>query len=107
MHKVKGKEFVHVWIMHHGIHNQRVNYVACTRAKNSLHIHTNQNDFDGFLSANWVHFDDSKMLYDFVLTHKDIDLSRLKLKPYKLELMILFQGIGCKTKGLRNSRVIY
>lgn len=118
MHKVKGKEFDHVWIMHHGIHNQRVNYVACTRAKNSLHIHTNQNDFDGFLSANWVHSDDSKYaaphLYDFVLTHKDIDLSSIKAKTVQARIndsasgdRLQFSDIkyrGGKSKGLRNSK---
>ncbi|MER2998957.1 RecQ family ATP-dependent DNA helicase [Pontibacter populi] len=51
MHKAKGKEFDHVFLLLKNYKlekesNKRVVYVAITRAKQSLHIHTDQYYFD-------------------------------------------------------------
>jgi ATP-dependent DNA helicase RecQ len=51
MHKAKGKEFDHVFLLLRNYplvkeSNKRVVYVAITRAKKSLHIHTDQPYFD-------------------------------------------------------------
>lgn len=51
MHKAKGKEFDHVFLLLRSYplreeSNKRVVYVAITRAKQSLHIHTDQPFFD-------------------------------------------------------------
>lgn len=51
MHKAKGKEFDHVWILSqnrdYALDKQlRLLYVACSRAKESLHIFTNEPFFD-------------------------------------------------------------
>jgi ATP-dependent DNA helicase RecQ len=51
MHKAKGKEFDHVFLLLRNYPlraeaNKRVVYVAITRAKQSLHIHTDQSYFN-------------------------------------------------------------
>ncbi|WP_224994313.1 RecQ family ATP-dependent DNA helicase [Cesiribacter sp. SM1] len=53
MHKAKGKEFDHVFLLlqHYSLSTEakkRVVYVAITRAKESLHIHTDQSYFNKF-----------------------------------------------------------
>lgn len=53
MHKAKGKEFDHVFLMLKDYkllseERKRVVYVAITRARQSLHIHTNQDYFNHF-----------------------------------------------------------
>ena len=116
IHKVKGKEFDAVWLMHHGLFDERVNYVACSRARNSLRIHTNQSDFDHILDDQFISFDnqryDPPSVLDFVLTHKDINLSSIKkeevqsrienLKTGERLIFSEFQtGFG-SAKGLRN-----
>ncbi len=116
IHKVKGKEFDHVWLMHHGLFDERVNYVACSRARNSLRIHTNQSDFDHILDDQFISFDnqryDSPSVLDFVLTHKDINLSSIKkeevqsrienLKTGERLIFSEFQTEFGSAKGLRN-----
>jgi ATP-dependent DNA helicase RecQ len=116
IHKVKGKEFDAVWLMHHGLFDERVNYVACSRARNRLRIHTNQSDFDHILDDQFISFDnqryDPPSVLDFVLTHKDINLSSIKkeevqsrienLKTGERLIFSEFQtGFG-SAKGLRN-----
>lgn len=87
MHKAKGKEFDHVWLMldeyaMNDAEDKRVVYVACTRAKRSLLIHTNMNFFDGYLDLSRVKMDNSVFdpprVYDIVLSHRDINLSSVK-----------------------------
>jgi len=87
MHKAKGKEFDHVWLMldeytMKDAEDKRVVYVACTRAKRSLLIHTNMNFFDGYLEQGRLSNDnaiyDPPKVYDVVLGHRDINLSSIK-----------------------------
>ena len=87
MHKAKGKEFDHVWLMLDEYamkyaEDKRVVYVACTRAKRSLLIHTNMNFFDGYLEQGRLSNDnavyDPPKVYDVVLGHRDINLSSIK-----------------------------
>lgn len=98
IHKVKGKEFDHVWLMHSGLFDERVNYVGCSRAKNSLRIHTNKNDFDHLLEKEFVTFDDEQyeppLVLDFVLTHKDINLSSIKKEKVQTRIKNLWTGNG-------------
>ena len=87
MHKSKGKEFDHVWVMldeyaMKDAEDKRVVYVACSRAKRSLFIHTNMNFFDGYLERTRVSSDatiyEPPQVYDVVLSHRDINLSSIK-----------------------------
>ena len=64
MHKTKGKEFDNVFLLLNNYQlasdeKKRVVYVAITRAKENLHIHTNQNYFDS-IRANNLCFVDNK-----------------------------------------------
>ena len=98
IHKVKGKEFDHVWLMHSGIFDERVNYVGCSRAKNSLRIHTNRNDFDKLLENEFITVDDKQYepprVLDFVLTHKDINLGSIKKEKVQKTIKNLSTGNG-------------
>jgi ATP-dependent DNA helicase RecQ len=59
MHKAKGKEFDNVYLLldHYPLHkteDKRVLYMAITRAKNHLVIHTNTSYFDSFNVENMI-----------------------------------------------------
>jgi len=88
MHKAKGKEFDNVFIMLDNYRlmsdeKKRVLYVAITRAKENLFIHTNQSYFDGFSGKNFSIIEDNKE-YDkpekFVL---QLSLTDIKLWHHK------------------------
>ena len=88
MHKSKGKEFDHVWLLSeewdYGSDEQlRLLYVACSRAKTSLQLFTNELFFDSVDSPklqrsrlNSVSY--SVLSFEVILTLKDIQLSSPK-----------------------------
>ena len=88
MHKAKGKEFDHVYILledynFNNIESKRVLYVGCSRAKKSLQIHCNSSFFDGFYSDNldltrYEGLTKQPKYFELVLGHKDINLSSQK-----------------------------
>ncbi len=85
MHKSKGKEYDHVFILANGYdysssESRRLLYVATTRAKKSVHIHTNISFYDKIESTNFnkEYYEGElkePLHYELILSHKDIFLS--------------------------------
>ncbi|WP_308993910.1 RecQ family ATP-dependent DNA helicase [Mariniflexile litorale] len=96
MHKAKGKEYDHVYMMvedynYTSSESRRLLYVASTRAKKTLHIHTNVNFFDRIESKNITRSKFEGELheplhYEMILSHRDISLSS---QNYPVPLSIL------------------
>lgn len=88
MHKSKGKEFDHVWLLvdrYETITNEskRLLYVACSRAKTSLNIHTNIDFFDdisvdGMTREHYRGELDPPRYYELILNHRDVNLNSQK-----------------------------
>ncbi|WP_298898195.1 RecQ family ATP-dependent DNA helicase [uncultured Psychroserpens sp.] len=88
MHKAKGKEFDHVYLLledynFQNTESKRVLYVGCSRAKLSLQIHCNTSFFDNFNTdkLSITKFEgQTKQPYHFelILGHKDIYLASQK-----------------------------
>jgi ATP-dependent DNA helicase RecQ len=85
MHKAKGKEYDHVFMMvedykYSSSESRRLLYVASSRAKKSLHIHSNVNFYDN-IEANYLNKIDYEgelaepLQYDMILSLKDVSLS--------------------------------
>jgi len=88
MHKAKGKEYDHVFMMledykYASAESRRLLYVASSRAKKTLHIHTNVNFYDA-ISAPYIEYLNYKaklsehVQYDMILSHKDVNLNSQK-----------------------------
>ena len=96
MHKSKGKEFDHVWVLVEGYDtsgndNKRLLYVACSRAKESLEIHTNGSFFNDIESNELKIYDNEKetfppTCYELILNHKEINLNSQKY-PSSLQVI--------------------
>jgi ATP-dependent DNA helicase RecQ len=82
MHKAKGKEFDNVFLMLDNFYlneesEKRTLYVAMTRAKNNLIIHTNTGNLDGLMADDLQLLTDTT-IYDsgesvvLQLTHRDV-----------------------------------
>jgi ATP-dependent DNA helicase RecQ len=88
MHKSKGKEFDHVFMLvenydYHSDEAKRLLYVASTRAKASLHIHTNTTFYQSFELEELSQYNYTGELhepnyYDFILGHKEVNLGSQK-----------------------------
>lgn len=85
MHKAKGKEFDHVFIVlkdynYSSDESKRLLYVASSRAKKTLHIHSKVQFYDA-IKADYIstlQFSgklESPKQYDMILSHKDVSLS--------------------------------
>ena len=85
MHKAKGKEYDHVYMLvedydYTSSESRRLLYVASSRAKKSLHIHTNVNFYDG-IDSNKINrkiFEGElhqPFKYEMILSHRDVSLS--------------------------------
>jgi ATP-dependent DNA helicase RecQ len=96
MHKAKGKEYDHVFMMledynYSSAESRRLLYVASSRAKRTLHIHTNTEFYDS-INAEYITKTQFKGAlekpthYEMILSHKDINLSSLQ---YSRSLRIL------------------
>ncbi|MCM5664010.1 RecQ family ATP-dependent DNA helicase [Galbibacter mesophilus] len=96
MHKAKGKEFDHVIMLledydYHSDESRRLLYVASTRAKKTLHIHTNVDFYDNIrlrgINQSQFHGDLKEPLkFEMILGHKDVQLGSQK---YPVPLSIL------------------
>ncbi|TBV25683.1 RecQ family ATP-dependent DNA helicase [Meridianimaribacter sp. CL38] len=85
MHKSKGKEFDHVIMMlnnfdYSSSESRRLLYVASSRAKKTLHIHSNVQFYDAIKADYLSLFKYEGKLeppsqYDMILNHKDVRLS--------------------------------
>ena len=85
MHKAKGKEYDHVYMLvedydYASSESRRLLYVASSRAKKSLHIHTNGNFYDRIDSAKIIRriFEGElhqPIKYEMILGHSDVGLS--------------------------------
>jgi ATP-dependent DNA helicase RecQ len=94
MHKAKGKEFDNVFLMLQSPslatdQDKRLPYVAMTRAKQNLFIHTNSSFFDHFVCEglerhfdNQVYMEPEKIV--FQLSHKDLWLDYFMTKQHLL-----------------------
>lgn len=88
MHKAKGKEFDHVFLMLKDYlfkeeARKRVVYVAITRAKQSLHIHTDQHYFnsiqvDGLQRKTDTNFYEAPQTLEIELAMQDVWLNHFK-----------------------------
>ncbi|NOQ74046.1 MAG: RecQ family ATP-dependent DNA helicase [Crocinitomix sp.] len=88
MHKSKGKEFDHVFMLVEDFESQtdaskRLLYVASTRAKESLHIHTNTSfyenfEFDELNISNFQGELKESGYYELILNHKEVNLGSQK-----------------------------
>ncbi len=106
MHKAKGKEFDHVWLLLEDFNfstdaAKRQIYVACSRAKESLHIHTNTSFFDNIKVDEQKVFHYSQptappAFYDLVLSHKDVNLGDQKYHSNSISINTLNTGDSLK-----------
>lgn len=98
IHKAKGREFDNVFMLttapqHLTDEIRRRYYVAMTRAKHRLIIHTNGNTFDGIPADEYIQ---DKASYDLPeeialqLSHKDVNLGFSK--PHKHTILSLVSG---------------
>ncbi|MGZ2369416.1 RecQ family ATP-dependent DNA helicase [Ancylomarina sp. YFZ004] len=88
MHKSKGKEFDHVYLLledynFNSDESKRVLYVGCSRAKLSLQLHCNSSFFDEFNTdrLSVIKFEgktEKPKHFELILGHKDIDLGSQK-----------------------------
>lgn len=88
MHKAKGKEFNHVWIMledynYTQAEAKRLVYVACSRAKDALHIHSNATFFKGIevpelIENTFTKKTNPPTYYELILSHRDVNLRSQK-----------------------------
>ncbi len=96
MHKAKGKEYDHIFMMvedynYSNPEYRRLLYVASSRAKRTLHIHTNGNFYDSF-KAHYIVYSTYEgeltepLTYEMILSHKDVSLSSQK---YPIALNVL------------------
>lgn len=117
IHKAKGKEFDNVFLLlnHHKSlteEDKRLLYVAITRAKNHLHIHTNNNCFKGSRHVTDHVFDES--VFDLPptlllqLRHEDVWLSSFQNRHTQrciqrllpgMPLQFTDDGFGCSYNG--------
>ncbi len=102
MHKAKGKEFDHVWLLLEDYDfstdaAKRLVYVACSRAKASLHVHTNTTFFDNINVEDQKAFHYSQptsppAYYDLILSLKDVNLGSQKYHSAKKIIKSLRTG---------------
>ncbi len=104
MHKSKGKEFNNVYIMLRNYNfltdaEKRVLYVAITRAKDSLSIHTNSSHFSKFrdiTNCSYSFIDRNYVAPDEILIqlgHRDVYLSGFKQKNKQAIIKELISGV--------------
>lgn len=102
MHKAKGKEFDHVYVLLDAFHyanpeEMRLLYVACSRAKESLSIHCNSDFFNAievpeFYKNRFVGNTFPPDSFDVILGHKDINLNSQKYPNTAITIASLETG---------------
>ena len=111
IHKAKGKEFDNVFLMLNNYNSvtdseKRLLYVAMTRAKQNLSIHSNTNQFENIRRVHdlQIHFDENE--YDepkemtMNLNYKDVWLDYFINKQYAISKLLsgdelIYNGIEC------------
>jgi ATP-dependent DNA helicase RecQ len=103
MHKSKGKEFDNVYIMLRNYNaetdaQKRVLYMAITRAKNTLSIHTNSRQFNNYSDISNFTYSYNETVYEepheilIQLGHRDVYLSGFKYKRAQEIIKSLISG---------------
>lgn len=103
MHKAKGKEFDHVFLLLpayrlSGEANKRVIYVAITRARHSLHIHTDHTCFQDFSVPGLQYHQEARIYaaadsFQIELGMKDIWLGFFKQTSVRRAVKMLQAGV--------------
>jgi len=112
IHKAKGKEFDNVFLMLDGFDatsddNKRQLYVAMTRAKQNLYIHTNGQFFENIIVNNLQTVEDISTYQPpgkltLQLSHKDINLGFFRYIQPDIKLLESGRKLKAKAKGLIN-----
>ena len=103
MHKSKGKEFDNVFIMLRNYNantdaQKRVLYMAITRAKNTVSIHTNSRQFNKYSDISNFTYSQNESVYEepheilIQLGHRDVYLSGFKYKRTQETIKSLLSG---------------
>ena len=111
MHKAKGKEFDHVYLLLEGYNfnsdeSKRVVYVGCSRAKLSLQIHCNSSFFDEFNTdiLSVIKFEgktEQPKHIELILGHKDINLGSQKYIKTLNRIKTLKSGDNLKNDSIQ------
>ncbi|MDF1695426.1 MAG: RecQ family ATP-dependent DNA helicase [Saprospiraceae bacterium] len=111
MHKSKGKEFDHVYLLLDNYNAQsteskRLFYVACSRAKVNLQIHANVSYFD-HMDEMLVEYEENKATtrppnyFEIILGHKDINLASQKYPSTKRNINLLKSSDALQLGGVQ------
>jgi len=119
IHKAKGKEFDHVFLMLEGFNPitdeaKRQLYVAMTRAKQNLFIHTNSHFYDNISAENFEQVEDKESYLPPIelamhLTHKDVWLDYFNNNQYIISQLISGDALtinGNECLNLKNQSVL-
>ena len=114
IHKAKGKEFDNVFLMLDGFdissdENKRILYVAMTRAKQNLIIHSNENYFDNIIVDNMEHIYNSNIYSEpkqliCHLSHEDVNLGYFDYVQHRINLLKSGDDLLVENEGLSNSK---
>jgi ATP-dependent DNA helicase RecQ len=114
IHKAKGKEFDNVFLLHENFNSssddaKRQLYVAITRAKQNLTIHTNNNCFENiatsnlFFQKNTQEFSSPGILIK-QLTHRDVYLNYFESIQNKVSLLRCGESLSVNTESCLNTK---
>lgn len=114
IHKAKGKEFDNVFLLHENFNSssddaKRQLYVAITRAKQNLTIHTNNNCFENIASSN-LFFQKSTQEFSSPsilikqLTHRDVYLNYFELIQNKVSLLRCGENLSVNAESCLNAK---
>ncbi len=114
IHKAKGKEFDHVFLLIDGFkadtdETKRQLYVALTRAKNNLSIHTNGQFFAPIQVPQIQYIEDHESWLPpqriaVQLTLKDINLGYFSYIQHRVESLVSGQNLQIQTEGLSDAQ---
>jgi len=114
IHKAKGKEFDHVFLMLENINPatdeaKRQLYVAMTRAKQNLTIHLNLNFLDNINVDNLEHVQDNAIYpppKELVInaTHEHVKLGYFEFVQHRIERILSGDSLIVKKDGCSNSK---
>lgn len=109
MHKSKGKEFDNVFILLRDFHinneeNKRLLYVALTRAKDRLHIHSNTRIFDNILQENVEIVEDNRSFegldeLELHLNMHDVNLGYFKYVQHRVKSLYAGLQLNINEEG--------
>ena len=113
IHKAKGKEFDHVFLMLDNFNpttdeTKRQLYVAMTRAKQNLTIHLNGDYLNGIATTNMERIEDWRSYSPpsqlaMHLTHKDVNLGYFEYVQKRIKSIQSGDILTCTSEGCTNS----